>query len=511
MESRNPTNAWHTSDEGFRRLIEQVKDHAIFQIDLQGRPTTWNEGVRRILGFTEREFVGCEVTPLIFTPEDVHANVPQKELDYATRHGSASDDRWLCRKDRSRFFASGFTTALHDSTGKLIGFFKVIRDLTDMKRTEQALRESEERLRLILESATDYAIITTNTAGKILTWNFGAQQIFGYSAEEAVGHHARVLYTPEDRASQCDEIERETVLREGRAVTECWQQRKDGSRFWASGVTHRIPDHQTGAILKILRDWTEQKLSKEKLEHTVEDRTARLRETVGELESFSYSVAHDMRAPLRAMQGFAIMLQEELGNGLSPPAQDYLRRITNSANRLDLLVQDVLNYSRVARSDLPRVPISLAQIIAEVIESSPNLQPPKADINIDGEIPMICGNHAALTQVVANILSNGVKFVSPGVHPRIRIRVEDVPEIEDGKPSVKVWFEDNGIGISAEAQQRMFQMFQRLNPASRYEGTGIGLAIVRKAVERMGGSVGVESEPGKGSRFSIQLHRAVTT
>ena len=493
----------------FNTLIREIKDLAIFTMDLQGRPTTWNEGVQRLLGFTEAEFVGHHVNRIIFIPEDLENRIPEKELEYAAQHGSASDDRWLRRKDGTRFYASGFTTALYRD-GQVIGYTKAFRDLTEMKQTELALRESQERLRIILDAATDYAIVITDADGKVSTWSRGAQEVFGYSAEEIMGRDSRVLFTPEDQAAKYPERERELAARDGRAINERWQIRKDGSRFWASGVAHCIyrAEGQPRAFLKILRDQTEQRLSEERLEHTVADRTARLRETVGELEAFSYSIAHDMRAPLRAMQGFANMLTAELGNKVSSKAADYLRRISMSANRLDQLIQEVLNYSKVVRSDLALLPLNPAELIQEIVESYPNLQPPKAAISVEGRLPLVLANHAALTQVIANLLGNAVKFVAPGVHPKVRIWAEELEPVPGEPPWVKIWFEDNGIGISEGARDRIFQMFQRLNPQSRYEGTGMGLAIVRKGMERMGGKVGVDSPPAGGSRFWIMLKGA---
>jgi signal transduction histidine kinase len=173
-----------------------------------------------------------------------------------------------------------------------------------------------------------------------------------------------------------------------------------------------------------------------------------------------------------------------------------------SAARLDLLITDVLNYSRIVRQDLKIEPVDVENLLLEIIHSYPNLQPPKADIHICASLPALWGNAAALTQVFSNLLGNAVKFVPVGTLPRVEIRVEREKEW------VRLWFEDNGIGIEKNAQERIFHMFQRLNRQDLYEGTGIGLAIVRKAMERMGGRVGVESEPGKGSRFWIELKRA---
>lgn|GEM_PF-1432654 len=238
------------------------------------------------------------------------------------------------------------------------------------------------------------------------------------------------------------------------------------------------------------------------LERTVAERTARLNETVQELEAYSYSIAHDMRAPLRAMLGFSEILMEEHGNQLDEQVETYVERISSAANRLDQLIQDVLTYSRVVRGDIPLGPLNTEKLLREIIESYPNLQRPDIRIEIVRPLPVVRANPAALTQVFSNLLGNAVKFVRPDVPPRIKIHAE--PATADNR-RVRFWFEDNGIGIEPESAERIFQMFQRLNRAELFEGTGVGLAIVRKAVERMGGSVGVESEVGRGSRFWVEL------
>jgi signal transduction histidine kinase len=234
----------------------------------------------------------------------------------------------------------------------------------------------------------------------------------------------------------------------------------------------------------------------------VEARTAKLRETIEELEGFSYSITHDLRAPLRAMQTFSAILDEESGPQLTPTSRDYLRRIMNASQRMDHLIRDVLAYSRVLRTELRLHPLDLPALIEGIVQSYPNLQPEKAEVRIEGEFCTVLGNEAALTQCVSNLLTNGAKFVAPGVFPRIRIWSE-----RKGN-RVRVWFEDNGIGIDPQYKDRIFSLFQRLN--KEYDGTGLGLSIVRKAVERMGGTVGVESERGVGSRFWLELQSART-
>lgn len=236
------------------------------------------------------------------------------------------------------------------------------------------------------------------------------------------------------------------------------------------------------------------------LEMRVDERTAKLQDIIADLESFSYSVSHDLRAPLRAMQSFALILREECGNEVGPVGKDYIRRIVTSAQRMDRLIQDILIFSRVARADLTLEPVDLDKLVRGIIESYPQFHASNADIEITGKLPVVLGNEASLTQCVSNLLGNAVKFMAPHVKPRIRIYSVE----QDGV--ARVSFQDNGIGIEKDYQDRIFGIFQQLD--KNFEGTGIGLAIVKKAVERMEGRAGVESEPNKGSNFWLELKLA---
>ncbi len=228
-----------------------------------------------------------------------------------------------------------------------------------------------------------------------------------------------------------------------------------------------------------------------------------LRNTVQELEAFSYSIAHDMRAPLRSMQGFAEILTTEHADQLDEAGRDYLRRISTAASRMDALILDILNYSKVGHGDLALRSIDVEQLVREIIITYPTLRPEHADIEIAAPLPRVLANEAALTQIVSNLLGNAVKFVAPGVRPRVLVRGET-----NAVGAVRLWFEDNGIGIPERLHARLFRIFSRLQRREDYEGTGIGLAIVRKAAERMSGSVGLESSEGAGSRFWVELREA---
>jgi len=240
------------------------------------------------------------------------------------------------------------------------------------------------------------------------------------------------------------------------------------------------------------------------LERRIEDRNLELEEVVRELEGFSYTVAHDLRAPLRAIHSLGQILQEDYRAALDSRGRDYVTRITQACRRMDLLVSDLLAYSRLSRQDLPLHPIELDPVVDLVLrELSAEVTDRKAVVNVERPLPVVFGNGVALPLAIRNLLSNALKYVAEGVTPRIAVRAED----RDGK--VRLWVEDNGIGIPVEYQERIFRVFERLHPPEVYSGTGIGLAIVRRATERMAGESGVDSGPGQGSRFWIELPRGV--
>lgn len=263
-----------------------------------------------------------------------------------------------------------------------------------------------------------------------------------------------------------------------------------------------LADHGAGALERIQAEEKMQQLNRE-LEDRIAERTAALAATVGELEAFSYSVSHDMRAPLRAMHGYAQILVEQYpGKVLDETAVDFLSRIARSAVRMDLLIQDVLSYTKVLRGHVTLEAVDLERLIADVIDAHPQWRSANARIEVIGGIPKVIGNEALLMQCVSNLLSNAIKFVAAGTQPRVKIRPEQIGS------DVRLWFEDNGIGIAPQDHGRIFRMFERIHPSAEFEGTGIGLTIVRKAIERLNGQVGFESTPGQGSKFWMQLPKA---
>ncbi|HET7790033.1 MAG TPA: HAMP domain-containing sensor histidine kinase [Gemmatimonadales bacterium] len=243
-----------------------------------------------------------------------------------------------------------------------------------------------------------------------------------------------------------------------------------------------------------------------RLEERVRDRTAELEERNEELEAFGYTISHDLRAPLRAMEGFSNVLLEEYRDRLDAAGRNYAERVVAAARTMDQLIQDLLSYSRLTRAELPLVAVDLTRLAAQAVaRMDGDLKKRGAEVRVDEALPSVTANPSTLAQVIDNLLSNAVKFVPPGRAPVVRVRAERRGEL------VRLWVEDNGIGIATEHQERIFRVFERLNPASEYPGTGVGLAIVRKGAERMGGHAGVESAPGRGSRFWVDLPLATST
>jgi PAS domain S-box-containing protein len=277
---------------------------------------------------------------------------------------------------------------------------------------------------------------------------------------------------------------------------------KDGSYRWFA--TRAVPilsaDNSILEWVGLTYDIDAAKMAETKLEATVADRTAQLKATIEELESFSYSVSHDLRGPLRVMQSFAEALEEDCRDDISATGRDYVRRIVAAAERMDCVIQDVLVYSRMTRGELPLEPVALDGFVSNLLDGYPGFRGADADIRVEGPLPVVVGNQAALTQALANLIGNALKFVAPGVRAQVRIFARQA----DSRAFVSI--ADNGIGIPEDARAAIFGLFFRAD--HQYEGTGIGLATARRAVERMGGQISVESELGRGSTFTLDLSLA---
>jgi len=389
-----------------------------------------------------------------------------------------------------------------------------------LQRELKAVQQSEEgnrTLAAIVESSDD-AIIGKDLNGIIHSWNPGAEKMFGYKSFEIIGKPVTMLF-PANHVN-----EEPTILghiRAGRHVDhyETVRRRKDGTLIDISLTVSPIRNG-TGEIVgasKIVRDITKRKRDEEaltkataalaraneELEQRVSERTASLTEAIEQMEEFSYTVSHDLRAPLRAMSVYTKALQEDFGYlfASEPDAQVCVRRVAENCLRLDKMIRDVLAYGRVARGKLEIHAVSLDALVAETLHHYPALQAPNARIDVSA-LGTVLGHEPSLIQILSNLLNNAVKFVAEGKTPEVKVWTE---ESED---DVILWVEDNGIGIDPTYQHRLFTMFERIHPNQAYEGTGVGLAIVRKATERMGGKVGSVSDGTNGSRFWVRLPKA---
>ncbi|MCI0745145.1 MAG: MASE1 domain-containing protein [Verrucomicrobia subdivision 3 bacterium] len=379
--------------------------------------------------------------------------------------------------------------------------------VTESKRAAQAMGESEARFRLLADSAP--VLIWVNDRQGCQFVNRAYTEFFGSPMDDLLGFGWAKFVHPDDYNRYVEGYKRAAAaLVPFRGEVRC--RRADGEYRWllSTGLPRFLPSGEFAGYVGSSTDITEivqaretLARSRKELEDLVLERTAKLRESIAELEAFSYSLSHDMRAPIRAIQGFSQIALTEFGEKVGPPATDYLKKVISAATRMDRLIQDVLTLSRLSRQEITLASIDVEKLIRDIISERPELQPPRADIEIVSPLPSMRGHMASLTQCVTNLLDNAVKFVSRGVKPRVRVYSELVQQ------HVRLWIEDNGIGIPPEAQRQLFQMFSRLHSERDYAGTGIGLAIVRKAAERMGGQTGVESEPGRGSRFWLQLPR----
>ncbi len=387
------------------------------------------------------------------------------------------------------------------------------------------LSQSEERYRLLFDTSPD-AIFSMDISGRFVMVNPACEILSGYSRQELLGRTVMSLCAPDQRSRTMDEFKRN--LRQPKYTQfETALVRKDGSRaeIWLVGKP-LFSEGRLAAFHCTARDIGDRKRFQAELETLVRERTSKLRELVAELEHFSYTLTHDMRAPLRAMHGFGSLLMEKAGNVLDPESRGFLHNIMNAALRMDRLITDALHFSQASMKELSLHPVDPNPLLQGIIESYPGMQPPKADIQVAGNLPWVVANEAGLTQCFSNLLGNAIKFVEPGKMPKVRIRAEIRDEADAGPllagegitaapvpgqplkkapagPVVRIWIEDNGIGIPSSFQHRVFEMFQRLSKT--YEGTGVGLALVRKVVHRMNGRVGVESDAGKGSRFWLEF------
>jgi len=474
----------------------------IVTLGIDGGILFMNRAILNATGYTWEEVEGRDYLTT-FVPEREREAVAAIHARLQKSRAGGHGESHIVTRDGRELVAEWRGRAAVTADGKLEYMFAVGIDVTEERHAQEALRASEARYRGIVEDAAE--LICRFRPDSTLTFVNGAYcRYFGRQPHELVGQRFSPLIPDEDRAGVSQRLsalspQHPVVEHEHRVVT------PDGEIRWQHWVNRAILDDQ-GRVVEVQaigRDVTAVREQQQRLEELVAARTAELREVNAELEAFASTVSHDLRAPLRAVEAFSTALAEDYGERLDAQGRDYALSITHAARRMDTLIRDLLAYSRVGRTAMVLVPVELGHVVQEsFMQLAVIVQDSGAAIAIEDELPAVLAHHQVLVQAVTNLLSNAIKFVAPGERPRVRVWAERRGE------TVRLWVEDEGIGIEAESQEQIFTVFERLHPADDYPGTGIGLAVVRRGIERMGGQVGVESEPGSGSRFWIELPAA---
>jgi PAS domain S-box-containing protein len=537
------------SGELHRLLVESVQDYAIFALDPQGYILSWNIGAQRFKGYTADEIIGKHFS--IFYPRElVEQGFPEFELRTAANTGRFEDEGWRIRKDGSRFWANVVITALRDKQGRLLGFGKVTRDLTERREAEEALRESEERFRLLVEGVRDYAIFMLDPTGHVATWNAGAERINGYRAKEIIGQHFSKFYPKVDVEARKPERELEIATRTGKYEEEGWRVRKDGTTFWSSVLITAIRN-KAGELVgfgKVTRDLTERRAAQQRAiedaqrvaaeeaarrsaemrESELRSLNERLKEQTAELElrskeaedarhradeanraksEFLAAMSHELRTPLNAIGGYTDLIAMGLSGPVTAQQQEQLGRIKRSQEHLLGIINDILNFSRIEAGQLS-YDITSVQLY-EVVDSVTKMIAPQAhakglqldDANCRADV-VARADRSKVEQIIINLVSNAVKFTADGGTITLSCQ-----HVDDRCVAVEV--RDTGSGIPADQLEAIFEPFVQVGrtlTATR-EGAGLGLAISRDLARAMGGDITVNSTLDVGSTFTLTLPR----
>ncbi|MBV8900422.1 MAG: PAS domain-containing sensor histidine kinase, partial [Verrucomicrobia bacterium] len=491
-EGASPNLQSPDADEHFRDVVEDIQGYAIFLLDAAGRVASWNTGAQRLKGYQAEEIIG-KYFSIFYPPDALQRGWPDYELKVAAQVGSFVDEGWRLRKDGSRFWANVTITALKLPNGTLRGFLKITRDLTERKQAEEALRQSEERFRLLVEGVQDYAVFMLDPGGHVASWNVGAERLKGYSRQEILGKHFSIFYPPDALAADKPAWELRKALEYGRVEDEGWRVRKDGTRFWANVVITAIYDKERvlQGFGKVTRDMTERR----KIEL--------LQETDRQKNEFLALLAHELRNPLAPIRNALHIL------GL--PGADALKverarlMAERQVNHMSTLLDDLVDLARInqGRFEVHKEVLDLNSVVNHAVEAiQPGCDQRKQHLsaNFPPHPIWVYGDRTRLEQVIGNLLSNATKYTDPG--GRIWVGV-DATETE-----VKVRVQDSGIGIEPMMLPLIFNLFvqaeRRLDRS--VGGLGIGLTLVRQLVELHGGKVDAFSPgPGKGSEFVVRL------
>jgi PAS domain S-box-containing protein len=476
----------------FRRLVESVRDYAIFLLDRTGHVVTWNMGAEHLKGYAAHEIVGRHFSTF-YTDEARARKWPEQELEMAAAKGHFEDEGWRVRKDGTLFWANVIITALKDDRGVLRGFAKITRDLSDRRRQEEMLRHSEERFRLLIGSVKDYAIFMLDPEGRVVSWNAGAERIKGYRAPEIIGRHFSVFYPEEARRRKWPEQELAVARDKGHFEDEGPRVRKDGSTFWATVVLSPVfaENGELRGYAKVTRDLTDQK------------RVEALEKAEKQTNEFLAMLAHELRNPLAPIRNALQLLAKK---PTADPAEIWVREVLQRQTvQMTRLVDDLLDASRVTRStvSLSKTRLDVHKLVRDAVDASTQwmqLRHHTLAVNLPDEKLEIDADPVRLNQVIQNLLHNAAKFTPNGG----RIEIAAAREGEQ----VVVRVKDNGIGMTPQLLKSAFELFkQGQQGIDRPEGgLGVGLTLAERLVALHGGSIEARSEGlGQGSEFIVRL------
>src|SRR5947209_2753550 len=476
----------------YQRMVEQSRDYALFILDPSGRIMSWNLGAERLKGYAADEIIGRHFSTF-YTREAVDSGWPAHELQLATVEGRFEDEGWRVRKDGSRFWANVIITALRDEEGKLLGFSKITRDLSERRLHEDALRQSEQRFRLLVDAVQDYAIYMVDPEGIVSSWNSGAQRIKGYSREEVVGRHFSHFFTEEDIAAGKPWEELSSARRSGRAEVEGWRVKKNGQRFWARVVLTAVNDdagHLRG-FAKVTQDLSERRHMQD------------LEKAAKNVNEFIAMLAHELRNPLAPIRT-AVQVMAKAPND-ADTCEAMRQTIDRQSAQLARIVDDMIDIARITKGSLviEHQPVELGDVVRRAVETAaPAIEAARHALDLD--VPdtgfLVYGDRDRLTQLLSNLLNTAARYTPPGGRISVRVRRED------GHAILSV--RDTGRGIEPQVMDRIFDMFvQGRSPLERVGGgLGIGLALARRIAELHGGTLHATSEgEGKGSELILRL------